>query len=78
MCFVGVLPPKYKDVSAGHWWLGIETSHGGDLMPLLEIEGSGTNAILSGQTYKDFKFIRKETNKLARYVSKVKRPIKKV
>jgi hypothetical protein len=72
VCFAGNLPPKYKDISKGYWWLGIETSHGGDLVPLLELDKSDTNNMLSRQTYKDFRFIRRETNKLAKYMSGIK------
>lgn len=72
ICFSDRLPKKYKFDSK--WWLGIETSHGGDFMPLLKLESQGPDMdkMLSGQTYKDFNFIRKETNKLAQYVSRVK------
>lgn len=70
----GKLPAKYKELSKNLWWLGIETSHGGDLMPLLKMEINNPDMakMLSGQTYKDFAFIRKETNKLAKCMSKVK------
>ncbi len=67
----GGLPARYKDISKGIWWLGIETSHGGDLMPLLKNDPD-MDKMLSGQTYKDFAFIRRETNKLASYMSRIK------
>ena len=70
----GRLPPKYKEYAKNLWWIGIETSHGGDLMPLLklEVEGQDRDKMLSGQTYKDLRFIRKETNKLANLLAKLK------
>jgi hypothetical protein len=67
----GGLPSRYKSISQGLWWLGIETSHGGDLMPLLKNDPD-MDKMLSGQTYKDFVFIRRETNKLASYMSRIK------
>jgi len=67
----GGLPARYKEVSQGLWWLGIETSHGGDLMPLLKNDPD-MDKMLSNQTYKDFAFIRRETNKLASYMSRIK------
>ena len=67
---VGRLPAKYKEFAKNYWWLGIETSHGGDLMPLIKYEGQEKAANI--QTYKDLKFIRKETNKLANALFKIK------
>lgn len=84
VCSAGRLPPKYKDIGKyfedksisylSLWWLGIETSHGGDFMPLLKLESTGTDMdkMLSNQTYKDLAFIRRETNKLAKFVSRIK------
>lgn len=74
VCSAGRLPPRYKSDAKTLWWLGIETSHGGDFMPLLKLESTGTDMdkMLSNQTYKDFAFIRKETNKLASFVSRIK------
>jgi len=70
----GRLPAKYKEYAKNYWWIGIETSHGGDLMPLLKLDHSDPNMakMISTQTYKDFSFIRKETNKLAKLISKLK------
>jgi hypothetical protein len=70
----GRLPAKYKEYAKNLWWIGIETSHGGDLMPLLklEVEGQDRDKMLSGQTYKDLRFIRKETNKLANMLAKLR------
>ena len=70
----GRLPAKYKDFAKDFWWIGIDTSHGGDFMPLLKIEDSDPNMakLISTQTYKDLRFIRKETNKLANLISKLK------
>ena len=67
----GRLPDKYVN-SKTTWWLGIETTHGGDLMPFLKLqEDPDMNKAISGQTYKDFSFIRRETNTLAKYVSRI-------
>lgn len=70
ICTAGKLPSRYKEEAKGLWLLGIETSHGGDLMPLLKNDPD-MDKMLSGQTYKDFSFIRRETNKLAKYVSRI-------
>lgn len=69
----GRLPAKYKEFSNNFWWIGHETSHGGDLMPLLKLEGTDPDMakLLSNQTYKDLRFIRRETNKLASLLSKI-------
>jgi hypothetical protein len=70
----GRLPAKFKEYAKNYWWIGIETSHGGDLMPLFKLEANDPDMarMLSNQTYKDFKFIRKEINKLASCLSKIK------
>jgi hypothetical protein len=70
----GRLPNKYKEFAKNFWWIGVETSHGGDLMPLLKLDDSNPDMakMISNQTYKDFRFIRKETNKLANLISKIK------
>jgi hypothetical protein len=67
----GRLPAKYKKYAKNLWWIGMETSHGGDLMPLLKLEGEDVNNPTSSQTYKDLRFIRRETNKLASLLSKI-------
>jgi hypothetical protein len=69
----GRLPAKYKEFAKNYWWIGHETSHGGDLMPLLKLEGADPDMakLLSNQTYKDLRFIRRETNKLASSLSKI-------
>lgn len=74
MSGAGRLPPKYKEFAKDYWWIGIETSHGGDLMPLLKLDNSDPNMakLISTQTYKDLRFIRKETNKLAKLIAKLK------
>ena len=74
ICGTGRLPPKYKEFAKNYWWVGIETAHGGDLMPLLKLDMSDAEMVKmqSNQTYKDLKFIRKETNKLANLLSKIK------
>jgi hypothetical protein len=73
ICFAGKLPSKYKEYNQSLWWIGLETSHGSDYMPLLKLDLQDPDMvkISNGQTYKDFLFIRKETNKLAKYISKV-------
>lgn len=70
----GRLPAKYKEFGKNYWWISIETSHGGDLMPLITLDDDDPDVarLTSNQTYKDLKFIRKETNKLANYLAKVK------
>ena len=42
-------------------------------MPLLKLEGTDPDMakLLSNQTYKDLRFIRRETNKLASLLSKI-------
>lgn len=67
ICSSGVLPLKYSEFTKNFWWFGIDTSHGGDFAPLLT-----ESSILGNQSYKDFKFIRKETNKLAKLLAKIK------
>ena len=71
-----LLVPQYKEFAKNYWWLGIETSHGEDLMPLLKLDAGDPNMakMTSNQSYKDLRFIRRETNKLARLVSKYKCP----
>ena len=74
VCGVGHLVlPKHSEYAGNRWWLGIETSHGEDLMPLVKLDPSMAK-MTSNQTYKDLRFIRRETNKLARVVSKFKCP----
>ena len=65
---IGQLPTKYREESSGLWWFSIETSGGNDFMPLLQCQ---TSELDNNLLYKDFSFIRKETNKLADYISKV-------
>ena len=66
----GRLPAKYKELAKNLWWISIETTHGGDLMPLLKLEVDVAK-IASNQTYKDLHFICRETNKLASLLAKV-------
>lgn len=70
----GRLPAKFKEYAKGYWWIGIEASHGGDLMPLFRMEDMDPDMakLLSNQTYKDLKFIRKEVNRLSNHISKIK------
>lgn len=61
------------------WWLGIETSHGGDLVPGLDTTGTPpemAKILTANQTYKSFKFIRKEANSLADRLTKLGTPEK--
>jgi len=71
----GRLPAKHKEHSQGLWWLGIETCNGGDLVPLLklDVEDAEIKKVLGKQTYKDFAFIRKETNKMAKILERIKK-----
>lgn len=71
ICTAGHLPSRYEEDAKKLWWVGCETSHGGDLYPLLKTTPD-MDIMLSGQTYKDLNFIRRETNKLAMYVSRIK------
>lgn len=78
LCTSGRLPLKYKEFSKNFWWLGMEASHGTDLMPLLKLDiGADVDVskLFSGQTYKDLLFIRRETNKLAKHLSKIKHEV---
>ena len=71
----GFLPSKYKEYGKDWWWIGIETSHGADYMPLLKLDAATESAmanLVSNQTYKDIHFIRREVKKLAVAISKVK------
>lgn len=74
LCGAGRLPPKYKEFAKSYWWIGIETCQGDDLMPLLKLENINPDMakMLSNRSYKDLRFIRKEINKLAKYVSTFK------
>jgi len=73
LCGAGRLPVKYKEFAKDYWWIGIETSHGGDLMPLLKLDNNDPDMakLISTQTYKDLRFIRRETNKLAKLIAKL-------
>lgn len=70
----GKLSPKYQNYAQDYWWIGIETTQGSDLMPLLKLDQSDADMVklLSNQTYKDLHFIRRETNKLAKQLLKIK------
>lgn len=70
----GKLSPKYQSYAKSCWWIGIETSQGGDLMPLLKLDQSDPvlAKLVSNQSYKDLHFIRRETNKLAKQLIKLK------
>jgi len=68
LCSAGRLPVRYKEYTSNLWWVGIETTQGSDYMPLLKLEDT---SITSQQTYKNFFFIRQNTNKLAKLLSKI-------
>ena len=68
VCWAGFLPEKCNEHSDRLWWLGIETNHGEDVMPLLKLDA----AISGGRTYKDLHFVRREVNGLARKLVGVK------
>lgn len=76
ICSAGSLIPKYKNYNRNLWWIGIETSHGSDLMPLLKLDMQNADIArtVADQTYKDFSFIRRETNKLAKAIARIKCP----
>lgn len=67
----GRVANKYHGYGKNYWWIGMEASQGSDLMPLLNLDQSDMSKILSNQTYKDLHFIRRETNKLAKYLIKL-------
>lgn len=67
----GKLPSKYKHLNKNFWWFGFETSHGGDLMPMIDYDFDA-NKDLSNMTYKDIRFVRRETNKLSNNLFKLK------
>lgn len=73
VCSSGRLPVKYKKYASDLWWVGITTSHDEDYMPLVKLEFEDHEMFGDQfQTYKNFSFIRKETNKLAKFLSKMK------
>ncbi len=67
----GHLPPRYEVDAKKYWWVGIETAMAEDLFPLLNSDPE-IDEIISGQVYKDLFFIRRETKKLAKYLSKIR------
>lgn len=71
---MGKLALKFQNYAKGCWWIGIETTQGSDLMPLLRLDQIDPQMakLLSNQTYKDLHFIRRETNKLAKFILKIK------
>lgn len=68
---IGKLSSKLSNYAKNCWWIGIETSQGEDLMPLIKLDPDMAKA-LSNQTYKNLHFIRRETNKLAKQLLKLK------
>lgn len=69
----GRVANKYHGYGKTYWWIGMEASQGSDLMPLLNLSQSDPDMakLSSSQTYKDLHFIRRETNKLAKYLLKL-------
>ncbi len=73
ICTAGKIPVKYKKYGSNLWWFGIETSYGADYMPLLKLDTANADMVklTSKQTYKDFSFIRRETNVLAECLTRI-------
>ena len=59
--------PKLK-VDTGTWWLGFDCGHYGDIVPLKLNYGS----CMSGDTYKNFEYVTKQVNNLAKQLSEIK------
>lgn len=74
LCAAGRLPSTFKDYAKNYWWIGLETCHTTDLLPLYKVESNDRelSKMIANQTYKDIKFIRRETNKLSNLLLKVK------
>lgn len=70
----GRLSAKYQNYAKNCWWIGIEASQSSDLMPLLKLDQVSPDMakVINNQTYKDLHFIRRETNKLAKQLLKIK------
>lgn len=70
---VGRLPTEYARFDKNYWWVSVATIHGGDLVPLLKMEDVDANMakMMSNQTYKNLKFIRREVNKLAESLARI-------
>lgn len=70
----GKLPSKYKDFNKDKWWIGFECGHGEDLLPLVKLDSNDPidASIMDNQSYKDIHFVRRETNRLAKQLAKVK------
>lgn len=64
-CSVGRLPAKYREYVSNLWWVGITTNHADDYMPLIKLENPD---MFVNQTYKNFSFIRSETNKMSKLI----------
>ncbi len=65
---IGKLPKKFIEYNKDAWWIGFECTQGEDYLPLLAHDES-----YGEQTYKTLQFVRRETNYLARQLSKIKR-----
>lgn len=55
----------------GYWWLGFDTGHAWDLVPQireLEMEWFNEPRAMSGTTYRNFQYVRKETESLAEHL----------
>lgn len=67
----GPLPYKRSQDYNNLWWIGIETCHGDDYLPLAHLDPE-LSYLAQNQSYKDFSFIRKEIKKLAKFLSQIK------
>jgi hypothetical protein len=70
----GKLPAKFSSLNKNYWWVGMEFTGAEDLLPLVKVDLSDPvlNSIVSGQTYKNLSFVRKETMRLAKQLKKIK------
>lgn len=64
---IGKLPNKYKEYNQDSWWIGFECTQGEDYLPLITYDETHNE-----QTYKTLHFVRRETNYLAKELSKIK------
>lgn len=74
LSLTGKLPPSFKELNTNTWWLGFECSQGEDLMPLLEMDRNNPLYMqyMANQSYKGLIFVMRETNKLAKSLSRIK------
>lgn len=74
VCISGKLPTKQKDLNKELHWIGFECCKGEDLLPSISFKLNDPilEMLQGNQTYKDLKFVRKETNNLARQLVRIK------